>query len=138
MDSPFYGQNSVIVMLVEPYLNTYYKSYQNIVTFSAMPSGPISEMVVPMKTPRLSIFQDPGPFYSNPFNCTYALLRYPKNRVVGIKQTDYFMCTDDIPAIFSYLMSNDYKINIIPNHYGVSETKLSGNRKYICHFHYNK
>lgn len=138
MESPFYGQNSVIVMWTEPYLNTYYKSYQNIITFSAMPSGPISDMVVPMKTPRLSVFQAPGPFYSNPFNCTYALLRYPKNQVVGVKQSDYFMCADDIPAVFSYLVSHGYQITTMSNYYGlggVSESKLSGHRKYICHFH---
>lgn len=139
MESPFYGQNSVVVMFLEPYLNTYYKGYQNIITFNSMPPGPISDMVQSMRTPRLSIFQEPGPFYSNPFNCTYALLRYPKNQVMGIKRPDYFMCADDIPAVLSYLKSNGYQIEGLLNHHimsGVSESKLSGHRKYICHVHY--
>jgi hypothetical protein len=138
MESPFYGQNSTVIMWTEPYLNSYYKSYQNIITFSCMPPGPIADMVIPMKTPRLSVFQEPGPFYSNPFNCTYVLLRYPKKTVPGIKSTDYFMCADDIPAVFSYLRANGYQIDSTLRHYGVggvSESKLSGHRKYICHFH---
>lgn len=135
MTSPFYGENSVIIMYLEPYLNTYYKGYQNIITLSGMPNGPIADMVTHMKTPRLSIFQEPGPFYSNPFNCTYVLLRYPKNMVPGIKSTDYFMCADDIPAIFSYLRNNGYTIDNTFNHNGgISDVRLSGRRKIICSF----
>jgi hypothetical protein len=138
MESPFASQNTVVVMYLEPYLNTYYKGYQNIITFSDMPEGPISDMVSVITTPRLSIFQDPGPFYSNPFNCTYALLRYPKKQVYGIKSTDYFMCADDIPSVISYLRKNGYNIDGVFNHVGlggISETKLSGNRKVICSFY---
>jgi len=136
MESPFYSQNSTVVMYLEPYLNTYYKGYQNIITFSCMPNGPIADMVTSLRTPRLSIFQDPGPFYSNPFNCTYVLLRYPKNGI-SIKNTDYFMCADDIPAVISYLRTNGYTIDGgFSYHAGVSETKLSGERKVICFFHY--
>ena len=137
MESPFYSQNSTVVMYLEPYLNTYYKSYQNIITFSCIPNGPIADMVTYLRTPRLSTFQDPGPFNSNPFNCTYVLLRYPKNGL-SIKKSDYFMCADDIPAVISYLRSNGYTIDGyggFPYSAGVSETKLSGNRKVICFFH---
>jgi hypothetical protein len=91
-------------------------------------------MVTSISTPRLSVFQDPGPFYSNPHNCTYALLRYPKKNN-SIKRTDYFMCADDIPAVISYLKVNGYTVeNGFYYNGGVSETKLSGNRKVICSF----
>jgi len=36
-DSPFANTNSLIVLYLEPYLNTFYKSYQNIITLNAMP-----------------------------------------------------------------------------------------------------
>jgi len=134
MESPFYSKNSTVVMYLEPYLNTYYQSYQNIITFSSMPTGPIADMTASIRTPRLSIFQDPGPFYSNPFNCTYVLLRYPKSGI-SIKNTDYFMCADDIPAVISYLRDNGYTIeNGFYYNGGISETKLSGDRKVICSF----
>jgi len=145
MESPFYSQNSVAIMYLEPYLNTYYKSYQNIITFSTIPPGPIADMVTPLKTNRLSPFQEPGPFYSNPFNCTYVLLRYPKNAVPGnpsIKMMDYFMCADDIPAVLSYLRNNGYTIDMslrhVPGIGGISETKLSGDRKMICFVNYSR
>jgi hypothetical protein len=137
MESPFYSQNSFVVMYLEPYLNTYYKGYQNIITLSGMPSGPISDMVMRIRTPRLSVFQDPGPFYSDPFNCTYVLLRYPKTAAPCIKMTDYFMCADDIPAVISYLKNNGYVVEMNYHNLhldGISETKLSGKRKMICSF----
>jgi hypothetical protein len=143
MESPFYSQNPITIMYLEPYLNTYYQSYQNIITFSGMPDGPISNLVTVLSTPKLSIFQNPGPFYSNPFNCTYVLLRYPKNQAPGnpsIKMVDYFMYADDIPAVINYLKKNGYIIDTQLNHIfsntiiDNNERNLSGKRKYICSF----
>jgi hypothetical protein len=147
MESPFYKTNTKsIVMYLEPYLNTYYKSYQNIITLSDMPTGPLADLVTPISFPKLSPFQDPPPFSSNPMNCTYVLLRYPKNQCPGkpsLKNMDYFMTADDIPAVFSYLTSNGYKIDtgLTKMLYkskvaigGVSEKKISGDRKMICFF----
>lgn len=146
MESPFYKNNADstnVVMYLEPYLNTYYKSYQNIITLSAVPTGPLAEMVKMIPFAKLSIFQEPSAFYSNPMNCTYALLRYPTNTYRSIKTADYFMGADDIPAIFSYLQTNGYTIDTNLTHMlhtskvdvgGVSESKMSGNRKMICFF----
>jgi len=150
MESPFYKNNSAsVIMYLEPYLNTYYKSYQNIITLSCMPKGPLAEMVTMISSPKLSIFQNPSTFYSNPHNCMYVLLRYPKHACGGrpsIKMNDYFMNSDDIPAVFSYLIANGYRIDtdftkmlyksrVVIG--GVNESRLSGDRKMICMFSSN-
>jgi len=141
MESPF-AKTNTIIMYLEPYLNTYHKTYQNILTFNDMPLGPLSDMVTAIKTNRLSVFQEPGPFHSNPFNCTYVLLRYPKRGFPSngcVKQTDCYMSADDIPSVLSYLEENHYKVEMIHHQLvhllgGISETKFSGNRKPICSF----
>jgi len=147
MQSPFYSSPSnTIVMYLEPYLNRYYKAYENIITLSDMPTGPLADLVTPLSFPKLSPFQDPPPFFSNPMNCTYVLLRYSKSQCPGnpsLKTIDYFMTAEDIPAIFSYLRSNGYTIDTeltkLLTHSkikigGPSDKKISGDRKMICFF----
>jgi hypothetical protein len=46
-------------MYLEPVLNSYYKTYQNVITFSQCPVGPIKDMVTTMSPPKLSSFQTP-------------------------------------------------------------------------------
>lgn len=143
MESPFKKTStSTFILYLEPYLNTYYKAYQNIITLSCKPDGPLSDMVTTLSTPKLSSFQSVGDFNNNPFNCTYVLLRYPvtsgKN---ALKCSDYFMGADDIPSIFSYLIENGYKIDtdLTKMLYkspvtigGVSDSRISGNRKMVA------
>ena len=153
MDSPFAksSANSSVVLYLEPILNTYYKTYQNIITLSAMPAGPLADLVTTISTAKLSPFQEAGAFstpgmYSG--NCTYVLLRYPKKSCgggVSLKNTDYFMGADDIPSVFGYLQSNGYTIDTALTKMlykskvvvgGVSETRVSGDRKMICMCNY--
>ena len=138
--SPFSNHSSIILYL-EPILNTYFQTYQNIITVSNMPSGPLSEMVIPYSASKLSSFQQSGPFMQSN-NCVHILLRYPKNSPLAtIKNTDYFMTADDIPSVFSYLMANGYTVdtsltNMLHKSHvnmgGVSDSRLSGDRKMIC------
>jgi len=129
-------------MYLEPYLNSYYQSYQNIITLSGMPKGPLANMVTMMSPPKLSSFQNTSVFNNNPFNCMYVLLRYPINSGKShSKCGDYFMTADDIPSVFSYLVENGYKIDssLTKMLYkspvtigGISDSRLSGNRKMIA------
>jgi hypothetical protein len=143
MESPFTKTNiSTFILYLEPYLNTYYKAYQNIITLSSMPNGPLSNMVTKISSSKLSTFQTVSDFNNNPFNCMYVLLRYPLNSGRNnLKYTDSFMGADDIPSIFSYLVENGYKIDtdltkmlykspVIIG--GVSDSRISGNRKMIA------
>jgi hypothetical protein len=146
MESPF--ANKSVCVYLEPFLNTYYKSYQNIITFNSIPAGPLANMVTPFSATKLSPFQQSGVFFL-PFNCTYILLRYPKSGFgnhSSLKNVDYFMGADDIPSLFSYLQNNGYIIDTDLTHMlqksdvsigGISEQRISGNRKFVCMFHYN-
>ena len=149
MESPFRSQGSTFVLYLEPVLNTYYKTYQNIITLSMMPSGPLADMVTMIQLPKLSPFQEMGvfsdPMLSRGLGCMYVLLRYPKS-VCGIsgnigKNNDYFMGADDIPSVLSYLKTNGYQIDISLTKMlfqgpvkigGISEFRFSGERKMIC------
>ena len=154
MESPFdTAQTHTVIMYLEPILNTYYKTYQNVITLSDMPMGPISDMVRSINPPKLSPFQSFSPFAS-PFvgrnmgsGCVYALLRYPVASIgYNVKNTNIHMCAEDIPSVFSYLQKHHYVIETdmtkmlllsdIPMG-GVSETRMSGHRKMICAFTYS-
>jgi len=68
------------VLYLEPILNSYYQSYQNIITVSTIPPGPLSRLVSKIDMPKLSPYQQAAayasPFY-NGCNCVNALMRYP-------------------------------------------------------------
>ena len=144
MNSPFDTHNNHVILYLEPFLNTFYKTYQTIVTLSSMPSGPLSELVTQISTSKLSPFQNISPFSQTSASCLHVLLRYPKSSIgnaPSIKNPDYFMGPEDIPSIFSYLHSNGYvvdtqltKILFKGNHNGglSQHASLSGNKKMIC------
>lgn len=147
MESPFAAANSSVVLYLEPILNTYYKTYQNIITLSSMPQGSLADLVATIYTTKLSPFQQSGTFSSPGMysaNCVYVLLRYPKHMCgerPSFKNINYFMTADDIPSVFSYLQNNGYTIDTnltkMLSHSricigGVSETRISGDRKMIC------
>ena len=160
MESPFDTCSSLTTTLyLEPILNSYYQTYQNVITLSNMPAGPIAEMVSMINPPKLSPWATASPFYSNPgygrgpggAGCVYTLIRYPLGRggISGYsafsKSANMSMGADDIPAVLNYLMSNGYLVDTKLtkmlqgsdiNIGGPSETRMSGNRKMICMFTY--
>ena len=149
MASPFDSNvpNRSIVMYLEPILNSFYQTYQNIITLSAVPQGPIQSMVSPFNPPKLSEFQQVSPFSRGGFNCVYVLWRYPTGSSSRSgKTTDNFMTADDIPSVFSYLTANGYTIDTSLTKMlaqsridvgGPSTSRLSGDRKMVCMFSWN-
>jgi hypothetical protein len=151
--SPFSsdGESGTFSLFLEPILNPYYQTYQNAITLNAMPPGPLEQMVVRIDLPALSP-QMRTAAYSSPFygglgsTCAHILLRYPKSIIGGVgsgafKNADNFMGADDIPAVFSYLQRHEYKVDTSLSKMmfqsrvligGVSETRLSGDRKLIA------
>ena len=151
MESPFdsVAVNQVI-MYIEPIRNEYYRTYQNVITLSAMPPGPLAALVRPMNPAKLSEFQSFGSFAAPLYGrlpgmgCVYALMRYPSPHG-GLKSNNMFMIAEDLPNVFAYLEQNGYRIDMHTMHAlsasgisvgGVSETRLSGNRKPVCSFRY--
>jgi hypothetical protein len=118
MQSPFdeIGNNTYVLYL-EPTLNNYCKSYQNILTVSNIPNGPLSSLIKRMNFPKLSQFQSLSAYSSPPIsrnmysqNCTLVLSRYPVASNNSAKCEDNFMYAADIPNVIGYLENNGYKI----------------------------
>lgn len=150
-ESPFSnsGQAGSFVLYLEPILNTYWQSYQNVITLDHSPPGPLGRMVTTISASKLSPFQSAS-VYASPFyngsNCIHVLLRYPVSRIGGVgswafKNSDNFMGADDIPSVLSYLQTHGYKVEVglsrmlfdSPVTIGsVSDKQFSGNRRMIA------
>lgn len=108
MESPF-DNNSTIVFYLEPILNPYNKVYQNVITLSCMPEGPLKDLVITKSFPKLSPFQQ-GPI-THRDQCMYVLSRYPKKSTpFNMGNNDTFMNGEDVPSLLSYLSTNGYKV----------------------------
>lgn len=149
MESPFYSiaNKHTNVVYIEPVLNTYYKTYMNILTVNGMPSGPLSEMVYSMRFDKLSPFQYlPITSSSSGFpQCTMVIGKYRTKPVMNNAST--FMGIDDIPALFSYLELNGYTIDrsltrmLLDSNINLGSTSTytySGNRQMVCMFSYTQ
>ncbi len=105
--SPF-DNNTATCVYLEPILNTFTKKYQKIITFSDMPSGPISNMITKINAKKLSDFQVDRP---NESPCKYVLCRYPPGTNYSVlKHESFYMGPNDVPSLISYLEANGYKI----------------------------
>ena len=124
-DSPF-SQTSSYTLSLEPYLNTYSKQYQTIITIDKMPLGPLSQLVSHYISPKLSPFQH----VENNHCCKYAIRRNYSGKAI---RDDYFLTTEDVPSLLSYLNANGYTID-------ANTTKIvqkAGiNKKMVCIFTY--
>ena len=119
MQSPFDAMNSkTCTLYLESMLNTYYKSYQNILTVSNIPDGPLADLIKPFSSPKLSPFQSmsawsPAPTSRTAYSqmCMLMVCRYPTSQMPNsIKHADNFMYAADIPNVIGYLENNGYKI----------------------------
>jgi hypothetical protein len=143
IESPFSFSSGSVVLYLEPVLNSYFKSYQNILTVSSVPSGPLKNMVSRIKFPKLSEFSTFSPFSSASIECgTYVLGRYTSS--INMTNSDAFMYADDIPSVLSYLQTNGYTIDTsLTTMLQKSEVRIggnngaSGNRRMVCMFTYN-
>ena len=99
--SPFTKKSTTFVLYLEPILNTYFQAYQNVMTISNIPEGPLRPLVYTINAAKLSPFQGAS-IYGSPFyngnNCTHVILRYPatefswKNSVIFIGKDDRIGC----------------------------------------------
>jgi hypothetical protein len=151
IESPFYPKgsdtsNTVFTIYLEPILDSYSKTYINVITLSGIPTGPLGQMVKLISLPKLSPFMNmpSNTTFRNSlgFGCTYVLMKYPKESFGStVKNADAYMTADDIPALFAFLRSNNYNIDTDLTKMmnksraqmgGISETRYSGDRKMIC------
>jgi hypothetical protein len=145
--SPFAsGNGSSFSLYLEPMLNSYWKSYMQVITLNTRPDGVLRDLVMSVNFPKLSPFQESSnsPYYTGS-NCVLCLMRYPVSAIGGsgaaFRMGDAFMGADDIPSVLSFLEINGYTVQIALTNMlfegevpvgGVSESRLSGNRKLIA------
>jgi len=124
-----------ITLFSQPYLDTYNQCYKNIVTINLPPQGPLTQFVRRVNFPPLSKFKQPGPC-SRLKMCGLALVSLENN----CNKCSNLMDVDEIPDLFSFLLSNGYTID-------TSITKMLNNsdirfqtenaNKIICFITYN-
>jgi len=135
MESPF--DNNVCSLYLEPVLNNYYKTYQNIITASNIPPGPLANLIARVNTPRLSTFVP----NESTTTCTLVVSRYPCNgHSVSGKNQNQFMYVEDVPDVIGYLEKNGYVImyNITDMaHKGRIEYTNQPSKRFLFSFYYN-
>ena len=155
MESPFYpAESSIFALFIEPILDPYSQTYLNVLTLSDNPQGPLANMVRLISLPKLTQSVSAGSYSGlNGLSCTRVLMKYPvkgfgasgasgASGATGVpKNTDCYMRSDDIPAVFSYLVKHGYVIDTSLTTMmsksrallgGVSDTRFSGDRKMVC------
>jgi len=85
-----------------PYLDQYNNCYKNILTININPIGPLKSIVRRINPPKLSIFKEPSPCCPNQ-TCYYA--------VKSFNNPQELLCLDEIPILFNFLLTNQYKID---------------------------
>jgi hypothetical protein len=92
--------NSTFILNSRPFLhkNNYNQSYSNIVTINIEPKGPLRHLVRRVRFEKLSEFKE-----LNSPPCGLALQ--------SLRNKEKLMSTDEIPNLFSFLLSNGYKID---------------------------
>jgi hypothetical protein len=145
MESPFSTiRNKTIALYLEPVLNNQLKTYEDVLTVSDIPDGPMSTLIQRSQFPKLSPFHDNTPSSRSLFtnSCKYLLTRYGKN---AGRNSDNFMYLEDLPSVYGYFDVNGYKVldnlTTMTFHGPVSlaTTSLnsfSGHRRLICYFRY--
>jgi len=119
--SPFDNMNgNTCTLYLEPMLNSYYKSYQNILTVSNVPEGPLANLIQRINSSKLSPFQNTSAFSPPPLSrtaysqmCMLALSRYPLGvggTISSNKNVENYMYAADIPNVVGYLENNGYRI----------------------------
>jgi hypothetical protein len=117
----------------QPYLDQYNQCYKNIVTLNILPNGPLKQITRQIKLNKLSPFQVEGP--CTPIEkCTLALVSLNFNNC--IKNGCNLMTPDEIPNLYSFLLSNGYQIETqLTNMMNQGEVKNS-NKRLICNITY--
>lgn len=87
----------------QPYYDSRNQSYKNIVTINQKPQGPLASLVINVKFQPLSPFKQPSQCART---CGLAL-----KTISNGCGCDNLMTVDEIPNLFSFLVTNGYKID---------------------------
>jgi len=111
------------------FLDTFNQCYKNIIVINLPPEGPLGKIVRRLQMPPLSPFNSPGPCCSKN-SCALALLSL-RGGCCGL------MNDGEIPDLFSFLLSNGYKIDTsLTKMMNQSDVKINDN-KILCFITYS-
>lgn len=117
-------------LFMQPYLDKNNQCYKNIITLNLLPEGPLARITKRIPLYPLSPYNYPN-YCGKNVNCALTLLSldYCAN------DCSELMLVDEIPNLFSYLMSNGYTINSkITNMLNANNTQFNTNngKTLIC------
>lgn len=137
--SVFDVSNSSVSFYLDNMLDEQSKTYYKVISLSAMPPGPLANMVATRRFPPLSEFQRLSPWDVYGSSCRHVLLRYPKG-TVNASSISNLMSQNDIPSLFAYLTSNGYQVQTELSKMISDQGLHSGSassRKFICFASYS-
>ena len=106
--------SQTVSLFSEPYYNPCSQCYYNIISMNLPPRGPLLKITRRIKMHRLSPFKEPNNCGRTQL-CGFGLrsLRYLEggNFDDNINFCGDLMSTDEIPDLFSFLLSNGYKVD---------------------------
>jgi hypothetical protein len=120
------------------FLDTFNQCYKNIIVINLQPEGPLGKIVRKINIPQLSPFNVHGNCSSKRGynNCVFGLNSLKDFYGKNINNTNCLMCEDEIPDLFSFLMSNCYKIDTsLTKMMNKSDVKINDN-KILCFITY--
>ena len=124
----------------QPYLTNYgYNGcYLNIITLNLFPQGPLSRLVVRVPFKPLSHFQTFNGYCDQRKLCGLGLRSL---REFGHSECGRLMTVEELPDLYSFLLSNGYKIETsltkMTNQSNVVLNNGNNNASLICFFSYN-
>jgi len=133
------NKSKTCMLSTRVFLDTYNQCYKNIIVINLPPEGPLGKIVGRLKMPPLSPFNVPGPCCNRIGykDCSLALFSLRGCNGIGNRRGNCLMCDDEIPDLFSFLLSNGYKIDTsLTKMMNQSEVKINDN-KILCFITYN-
>jgi len=123
-------------LTTQPYLDKFNQCYKNIIMINMVPEGPLQHFVRRVQLGPLSPFQ----CYQNACDplqkCGLALINIGSLPYEYGYKCSSFMSPNEIPDLFSFLLSNGYRIDTsITKMMNNSDIKLS-NKNILCFFSY--
>ena len=133
------NKSKTCMLSTKVFLDTFNQCYKNIIVINLPPEGPLGKIVGRLKMPPLSPFNVPGPCCNRIGykDCSLALFSLQGCNGIGNGRGNCLMNDDEIPDLFSFLLSNGYKIDTsLTKMMNQSEVKINDN-KILCFITYN-
>lgn len=141
-------KKQIVTLFLQPILDSFSKSYYNVITLSDKPNGPLALYTRHLSFPKLSEFQENN--FRN--QCLIVLLKtmlshsqshfshshsqsHSSNAYSSHSHSCKYLGIDDISDVFSFLVSNGYVIEEELTHI---TSQFNDSRRVICVFSYTE